>query len=103
MTHTTLFASQLLVPPNGFEYPDGPLADALEEEVARSLPHIPGLEASSTQEERMGVYARTIEAQMAQFVAAHGGPFGVPSARQDAGRASVKASASQQAPSSAKA
>lgn len=103
MTLTTMCTSKMAIPLDSFEYPEGPLADALEAEVARTLPLIPGLEAAVTHDERMAVYARTIRVQMAQFVAAHGGPFGASVVRPDASCATAKALTNQESPTSAKA
>lgn len=56
--------------------PDGPLADALEERVRRSLPVVDGLEQAQSQVERMGVYRKVIQKQLEEFVALYGDPFG---------------------------
>jgi len=67
---------QRVVPVFDIDYPEGPLADALEAEVERKLPPLPGLTQAATQDERLAIYAAAIEAQRADFVDMYGCPFG---------------------------
>lgn len=65
-----------LVAVTDINYPDGPLADALEAQIEQCLPDLPGLEDATTPEERLAVYARAIGEQRAGFVAVYGDAFG---------------------------
>jgi hypothetical protein len=65
-----------VVPVSNIDYPDGPLADALEAEVAATLPPLAGLQEASTLEQRMAIYAKAIEAQREAFIETHGCQFG---------------------------
>lgn len=58
------------------DYPEGPIADALEAEVQRSLPQLSGLEGAQNEGERMEIYARAIDEQRDEFIAMYGDAFG---------------------------
>jgi len=45
------------------DYPEGPIADAIEAEVQQSLPPVSGLEGARTENERSEAYSRAIDAQ----------------------------------------
>lgn len=76
MTQTTTFASHLTVPLGSLDYPDGPIADALEAQIERTLPPLAGIASAECQSDRLAVYAQAIKVQMSEFVAMHGDPFG---------------------------
>lgn len=58
------------------DYPEGPIADAIEAEVQQSLPPVSGLEGARTENERLEAYARAIDAQRDEFIAMYGDAFG---------------------------
>lgn len=64
------------VPLSSIDYPEGPLADRLEAEARRSLPHVSELDEARTEEERMLAYARVIEEQRDDFIGMYGDAFG---------------------------
>lgn len=57
-------------------YPEGVVADVIEQQIARSLPLIEGLEGATTQEQRLSMYGAAISQQRTAFIAMHGDPFG---------------------------
>lgn len=58
------------------DYPDGPMADALEAQISQSLPAVEGLSEAETQAERMMAYDCAIRKQFKEFVDLYGDPFG---------------------------
>jgi hypothetical protein len=57
-------------------YPEGPLADALEAQIETSLPPIAGLDSAASQGERLKIYEAEIRQQREEFTAMYGDPFG---------------------------
>lgn len=76
MTDKIPTTSHLVLPIGSFEYPEGPMSEAIEAQIARTLPPLAGLDAATTLTERVKVYEQAIEVQLAEFVALHGNPFG---------------------------
>lgn len=73
-----------------FSYPDGAVADAIEAQVARSLPEVSGLELAQTPAQRAAVFQETIERQRAAFVDLHGDAFGYERRTEDRKAATAK-------------
>lgn len=73
---TVSLVRQVALPPIDIDYPEGPLADRLEEEARRSLPHVRGLDEARTEGERMQAYAQAIEEQRDDFIDMYGDAFG---------------------------
>lgn len=57
-------------------FPESALADAIDQDIQRGLPAVPGLDEAHTAEERAAVFARAIETQRAEFVSLYGEAFG---------------------------
>lgn len=76
MNMTVSIVRQVALPPIDVDYPEGPLADRLEEEARRSLPHVRGLDEARTEDERMQAYALAIEEQRDDFIDMYGDAFG---------------------------
>lgn len=73
---TVSIVRQVALPSIDIDYPEGPLADRLEAEARRSLPHVRGLDEAQTEAERMQVYAQVIEEQRDDFIGMYGDAFG---------------------------
>jgi hypothetical protein len=65
-----------VVPVATIDYPEGPMADALEAEVQRTLPPLPGFDPQASQEQRVAVYESLIAQQRADFIEMYGCPLG---------------------------
>lgn len=57
-------------------YPEGPIAEALEAQVQQTLPPLSGLDQAQTEGDRLAVYARAIDAERDEFIAMYGDAFG---------------------------
>lgn len=57
-------------------YPEGHIADAIEQRISLTLPVIEGLTPGMTQEQRLDVLSNTVSSERAGFIALHGDPFG---------------------------
>ncbi|WP_150124105.1 hypothetical protein [Cupriavidus nantongensis] len=57
-------------------YPEGPIADAIEAEVQQFLPPVSGLDGALTESERLEAYARAIHEERSEFIAMYGDAFG---------------------------
>lgn len=66
----------LVMPVGSFAYPEGPIADALEAQIAATLPEIAGLEDAPSGAARAKVYASVIDQQRHDFVEQYGEAFG---------------------------
>ena len=57
-------------------YPEDRMADAIEAQIALTLPAIPGLVTGLTDQQRQAVLSNAAASQRLAFVKLHGSPFG---------------------------
>jgi hypothetical protein len=57
-------------------YPEGVLADALEAQIAKTLPEVEGLDQAMSQADRISVMGMAVAKQRVAFIETYGDPFG---------------------------